>query len=226
MRSSVTTAVDGCTNSPSDDAALADVAGERRHHDDVGDRLLGERQLRARPARARRARRARCWPRSPPGSAPRRRWSAGSAPPLSSASLRCAVVCASAFCDSASLRLASARCDRGARLVEPQVGVDRLDADQHGALRRRAGRRRPASPSTRPELSGRDVGRLVGLEAAGRFDDDRLVDALDRGDRHRGRRPWLGGRAAVSVPLQPADMRGIHATQAASAAGPMRTNSS
>ena len=113
---------------------------------------------------------------------------------------------------------------RGARFVEPQVGVDRLDANQHRALRHvladvDRGRHDPSG------ALGGDVGGFVRLEAARGLDDDRFVDALHRRDRDRGRRPGFGGGVAVSVPLQPAVKRGRHATQAASAAGPMRTNS-
>ena len=134
MRSSVTTAVDGWTNSPSDDSPLADVSGEGRDHDDVGDRLLGERQLGARLGQRGAGDEHAVARRSPPASAPRRPWSAGSGRPCRSASLRCAVVCASAFCDSASFRFASARATAARDSVEPEVGVDRLDANQHRAL--------------------------------------------------------------------------------------------
>ena len=72
---------------------------------------------------------------------------------------------------------------RRARIGEPQVGVHALNPNQDRALRDVLadihGRRSDATRALR-----RHIGGLIGLKAAGRLDDHGFVHALDRGDRN------------------------------------------
>ena len=81
----------------------------------------------------------------------------------------------------------------GARILEPEIGGFPLDADEHRALGdilpdvdRRGG---DPARAFRGDIRG-----LVRIETAGGFDDDRLVDPVDRRNPHGRRGAVLGGR--------------------------------
>ena len=204
MRSSVTTAVDGCTYSPTTTRALADVAGKRRDDDDVGDRLLGERELRARLRRARRARRATLLAEV---SACVRAWSAmvcGIRPPVAAAP-RCAARSSAPACSA--IRPASGWLRRAATAARASSSRRLASTPWMRTSTAPLATCCPTSTGvaiTRPELSGAtsDDSSAWKLPVASTITGSStpLTGATATAAGGRARR----GGAAVSVRLQPA----------------------
>ncbi len=167
------------------DAALADVAGERRHDRDIGDDFLGERQLRPRLCDrgpggvdvlhrrlGARARLIRDRDRDVAGCLERR---VALRRRLRQGVLR-----------FGELEVGLGAADRRSCFVEPQPGIDALQTDEHRAFLDELAHvdRRGDHPAG--GVRG-DVGGFVGLEAAGRLERHGLLHGRDRRDVDRDR---------------------------------------